>query len=247
MTGRDVFFETLRQALGRPAGAHSAGDAGLLHDAAGLEERAAAVVEDARRRGAELLAGLEESAARAGCIVHRVETPSAAGAYVAGVAVERRARSVVRTAHSVLGEIGLAEALDSAGIELVGSTVKGRSGGPVPEADRRELREKTLEAGLGVTGVDYALAETGSAVVIARPGVARLASLLPPVHVAVVRSGQVLPGLDELFTLRRRELLRNPRRHYMNIISGPSRSADIESTIVTGVHGPAEVHMVLVQ
>ena len=60
MTGRDVFFETLRQALGRPAGAHSAGDAGLLHDAAGLEERAAAVVEDARQRGAELLAGLEE-------------------------------------------------------------------------------------------------------------------------------------------------------------------------------------------
>jgi len=98
---------------------------------------------------------------------------------------------------------------------------------------------------MGVTGVDYAIAETGSCAIVARKGVSRLASLLPPVHVAVVERGQVLPSLDELFALRRHSHAQGDAGSYMNIISGPSRSGDIEQTLVTGVHGPREVHMVL--
>ena len=73
----------------------------------------------------------------------------------------------------------------------------------------------------------------------------RLVSLLPLVHIAIVRKGQVLPSLDELFVLRRRELLAHEGPSYMNIISGPSRSADIEQTIVREIHGPGNVHTVL--
>jgi len=76
--------------------------------------------------------------------------------------------------------------------------------------------------------------------------VGRLVSLLPPIHIAIVERGQVLPTLDELFTLRRRDFLDGNLGSYMNLISGPSRSADIEYTLVTGVHGPGEVHMILV-
>ena len=61
-----------------------------------------------------------------------------------------------------------------------------------------------------------------------------------------VERGQVLPSLDELFTLRRDDFVRGDFGSYMNLITGPSRTADIEYTIVTGVHGPGEVHMVLV-
>ena len=93
--------------------------------------------------------------------------------------------------------------------------------------------------------MDYAIAETASCVLLARKGVSRVVSLLPPVHIAVVESGQVLPSLDELFTLRRQDFMRGDLGSYMNLISGPSRSADIEYKIVTGVHGPGEVHMVL--
>jgi L-lactate utilization protein LutC len=247
MTERDAFFTILREALGRPERDEVPDNAGLLHDVEGLDERVAAILDDSRERSGELLAALEESATRAGCIARRVESLSAASEYVLGVVEEHHAGAVVQTGHPVLQDIGLAQTLGRAGIELFGTGSDGMSGGVVGEKERQDLREKTLEAGVGVTGVDYAVAETGSAVVIARPGIARLASLLPPVHVAVVRSGQVLAGMDELFTLRRRDLLRNPGRDYMNIISGPSRSADIEYTIVTGVHGPGEVHMVLVQ
>ncbi|MCX8212981.1 MAG: LUD domain-containing protein [SAR202 cluster bacterium] len=61
----------------------------------------------------------------------------------------------------------------------------------------------------------------------------------------MVQRGQVLPSLDELFTLRRRAALAEETSSYMNIISGPSRTGDIDQTIVTGVHGPREVHMIL--
>ena len=101
-------------------------------------------------------------------------------------------------------------------------------------------------ADLGITGVDYAIAETGTCVIIPRAGVSRLVSLLPPVHIALVESGQVLPSLDELFTLRRDDFLNGNLGSYMNLITGPSRSADIEYQLITGVHGPGEVHMVLI-
>ena len=246
MTGRDAFFATIREALGRTSGDGPPDDAALLPDAGALDERVAAIVEDCRQRSAELMAALEESSARAGCVVRRVESPAEAGLYAASVAADHGARTVVRTAHSVLDEMGLEEALEGRGIELFGPDGRGDRAGP-GRAEREALREKTLEAAVGVTGVDHAVAETGSAVIVGGPGVARLASLLPPVHVAVVTSGQVLPGLDELFVLRRRDMLSGPGRDYMNVISGPSRSADIEYTLVTGVHGPGEVHVVLVQ
>ena len=244
MTGRDAFFATIRQALGRAPGDGPPDDDALLPDTGALDERAATITPGLPRGEARSSWRRWRSRLRPpGCVVRRVESPAEAGRYAAAVAADHGARAVVRTAHAVLDDAGLAGELEGRGIELFGPDGGERSG----RAGRQALREKTLEAAVGVTGVDYAVAETGSAVIVARPGIARLASLLPPVHVAVVTSGQVLPGLDELFVLRRRDMLRRPGRDYMNVISGPSRSADIEYTLVTGVHGPGEVHLVLVQ
>jgi L-lactate utilization protein LutC len=111
--------------------------------------------------------------------------------------------------------------------------------------DPSSHRAAAIDAGLGLTGADYAIAETGSVVLAAGQGVSRIVSLVPPVHVAVVERGSVVPSLDELFTLLRRDYGEQDWASYVNIISGPSRSADIEYTLVTGVHGPGEVHLVL--
>ena len=92
----------------------------------------------------------------------------------------------------------------------------------------------------------HAIAETGTCVILPRKGVSRVVSLLPPVHVAIVQRGQVLPSLDEFFTLHRSEFTKGDFGSYVSFISGPSRSADIEYKLVTGVHGPGEVHLVLI-
>ena len=74
-----------------------------------------------------------------------------------------------------------------------------------------------------------------------------MVSLGPPVHLAIVNSQEIVDTLDDVFLLRRLDYLRNggDMGSYLNFISGPSRTADIEQTLVVGVHGPKEVHMVI--
>ncbi len=112
---------------------------------------------------------------------------------------------------------------------------------------REALREVIRQADIGITGADYALAETGSLIILPRRGLSRLVSLVPPVHVALVRPEELLESLDDLFLLRRLEYHQRGGEmgSYLNFITGPSRTADIEMTIVEGVHGPKEVHMVI--
>ena len=111
-----------------------------------------------------------------------------------------------------------------------------------------DLKGIAFEAGMGVTGVTYAIAETASCVIIPKRGVARSTSLAPPVYVAIVESDQILDSLDDYFALVRVQHQRSRGRspNYTNFISGPSRTADIEQTLTIGVHGPGEVHMVLI-
>jgi len=109
--------------------------------------------------------------------------------------------------------------------------------------DAAALRALCATADVGITSADYALADTGTLVMLASPAEARLISLLPPVHIAVVPKERVLSGLDELLTV-----LPHPAEQTssMVLITGPSRTADIEQILVRGVHGPGEIHVVVV-
>jgi L-lactate dehydrogenase complex protein LldG len=100
---------------------------------------------------------------------------------------------------------------------------------------------------MGVTGVSYAVAETASCAVTPRRGVARLSSLAPPRLVLLIEPEQVLETLDDFFAITRLNRMQARGRvpNYFNFISGPSRTADIEQTLTIGVHGPGEVHMVI--
>jgi L-lactate dehydrogenase complex protein LldG len=93
----------------------------------------------------------------------------------------------------------------------------------------------------GVSEALYGLADTGSVVLAASPDEPRSRSLLPFVHVSVLREDRILPGLEDLFAAVGDDL-----PSALAIITGPSRSADIEQRLVVGVHGPGEVHVVLV-
>lgn len=98
---------------------------------------------------------------------------------------------------------------------------------------------------IGVSGVAYAVAETGTLVFASQPDQPASTHLLPETHIAVVHAAQVVHTMERVFELRRQAGLAMPRA--MNFVSGPSRTADIEQTIVLGAHGPYRVHVVLVQ
>jgi L-lactate dehydrogenase complex protein LldG len=96
--------------------------------------------------------------------------------------------------------------------------------------------------GAGVSTALYGLADTGSVVLAASPEEPRANSLLPDVHVTLLREDRILPGLEELFAALGAEL-----PSALAIVTGPSRSADIEQRLAVGVHGPREVHVVLIR
>ncbi len=106
------------------------------------------------------------------------------------------------------------------------------------------LRSACATADVGITSADYALAETGTLVMLSSRQEARLISLLPPVHIAVVPRTRILANFDELLSI-----LPKPAEQTssMVLITGPSRTADIEQILVRGVHGPGEIYSVVVE
>jgi L-lactate dehydrogenase complex protein LldG len=109
--------------------------------------------------------------------------------------------------------------------------------------DSSELRAVCSTVVCGISGADYALADTGTLVLLSSRQEARLISLLPPVYIALVARERLLTGLDELLSI-----LPHPAKQTssMVLITGPSRTADIEQILVRGVHGPGEIQVVIV-
>ena len=97
---------------------------------------------------------------------------------------------------------------------------------------------------LGITGSFCAIAETGTLVITTGAATPTATMLLPDTHVAVVRVDRIVAGMEEAFALVRAERSGMPRA--VNLVSGPSRTGDIEQTIVLGAHGPFRVHIVVV-
>ena len=238
MSDRDDFLANIRGALGRTAPLdapvtavpHSAGPPDEL------DERVEKVRELISRDADNLMSVLARVAVTSGWNVKRVDDAEAAGDYIMDVARDVEARSLVYSLHQVVRNALNPDALSEAGVESA----------PIALGHESDAQDVMERSDIGVTGVDYAISETGTCVIIPRAGVSRLVSLLPPVHIALVEKGQVLPSLDELFTLRRNDFVNGELGSYMNLITGPSRSADIEYKLITGVHGPGEVHMVLI-
>jgi L-lactate dehydrogenase complex protein LldG len=107
-----------------------------------------------------------------------------------------------------------------------------------------EARPTTGGDGLGITGVFCAIAETGTMVILSGAETPTATMLLPETHVAVVPADRIVAGMEDAFALIRHERGKLPRA--VNLISGPSRTGDIEQTIVLGAHGPYRVHILVV-
>lgn len=121
---------------------------------------------------------------------------------------------------------GLAKALAQAGVACVGQDSSVR---------------------VGLTGTDAALAATGSLVLSSDSGRYRAASLLPPIHVAIAAISQILPDLEYWWAQQKAGGLMQMRQaSNIVVITGPSRTADIAMQLVMGMHGPRELHIILI-
>ncbi len=96
------------------------------------------------------------------------------------------------------------------------------------------------QADVGITGAEWGIAETATLALGAGPGQPRLASLLPPIHLAILRADRIVSDLHAFFA--RVGVLPSA----LTLITGPSRSADIGSVLVLGAHGPTEVAVLLI-
>ncbi|HKC19183.1 MAG TPA: LUD domain-containing protein, partial [Candidatus Dormibacteraeota bacterium] len=113
---------------------------------------------------------------------------------------------------------------------------------------RESLREKFIEATVGISGANIAIAETGTIVLVTNEGNADLTTTLPPVHIAVFGFDKIVATLDDAVAILRmlpRSGTGQLITSYVNWITGPSRSADIEQSLTIGVHGPREMHCVI--
>jgi L-lactate dehydrogenase complex protein LldG len=113
----------------------------------------------------------------------------------------------------------------------------------VAGSDAAKCRELCTASDFGITSASFALAHTATLVMRASAEEPRLISLLPPIHIAVVRKQQLLVDLDELMAK-----VEKPMNDHssMVFITGPSRTGDIEQILVRGVHGPGIVHVIFV-
>ena len=108
-----------------------------------------------------------------------------------------------------------------------------------------EMRAATGDDAVGITGCFCAIAETGTLMLASGPQTAATTSLLPETHIAIVPVSRIVPAMEEAFALLRAERGEALARA-VNFVSGPSRTGDIELTIVLGAHGPYRVHLIVV-
>ncbi|HZO99410.1 MAG TPA: lactate utilization protein [Terriglobia bacterium] len=177
---------------------------------------------------------------------HRASTLSDLDSTLRGILESSSARAVVLSRNPLLAQLGLESRLRSWGIEV---SLWPADAQAVPSDQGVPFRAACFSAQVGITGVDYVLAESGSLIVTSQTEGCQLVSLAPPVHVALYRRSQILGSLEEVLDRLAGDgnsAVPTPGRSIV-FISGTSRTADIEQILIRGVHGPGQVHAILVE
>jgi L-lactate dehydrogenase complex protein LldG len=238
VTTRAEFLDRIRAEMRRTAGRFAARPAerpGRPGEAAEIVRRQLA------ERWPETLARFRAEFERVGGVFHRVAHVVDVPRVIGSLARERDARRLIAWHPDGIGA-DLAAPLAGQGLDV--DVVS-----PADDEDER-LRVRAASAGaeLGLTGVDLAVAETGTLVLRSGAGRPRSTSLLPPCHVAVLDRTALVESLQQVGVMLESWHATSDERWgaMINFITGPSRTADIELTLTRGVHGPKEVHAIFV-
>ena len=223
MGSREAFLERVRQATeaGKRVGRTTA-----------LEPRGAIGYQGA---GPDPAARFCEEFSAAGGHAHRVADAEAAIGRVLAFVQSKSPQRIALGCNPLLDRLRLRERLAGTGAEVIS----------VDKLFPESSRDPLFAADLGISAAHYLIAETGSIVLRACPQEPRSLSLLPPVHLVVAETAQLRPDLFDLFEP---ELQGEPPSlpSCLSLITGPSKTGDIELRLVTGVHGPGELHAILI-
>ena len=179
---------------------------------------------------------------------------AAASSAVAGLVAEKlpewgESKSVAAWRHPLIDRLGLEEALARLQVPLrITEPIDPNAGRECDQAERDRQRAGIIASFIGVTAADFCMADTATLVMRNRPGQPRSVALVPSIHIAVITLDQILADMKELFALLRWDERYRPEglSNYMSFISGPSKTAAIEATMVHGAHGPREVHLIVI-
>ena len=233
MSGRNAILETIRRQIRQ---ARRPGAAPDPHDA--VRPPAAPPTAESPADSPPASALIDRFAGELTALggrVHRAATMDGVAAAVLAVCRSHEATRLLSWDAAALGLAGLLDALLAGGLSV--------DTGDLPAGQGREARLMELDPiVVGLTGADGAIAESGTLALLSGPGRGRLASLLPPVHVAIVRPDRFHATLPHFLAAHPDAVERGSN---LVLVTGPSRTADIEMTLTRGVHGPGEVHVIV--
>ena len=178
-------------------------------------------------------------------VAYRVTSMNELESVFQKILVLAETQAIALSRNPILKELRIAERLAALN-KFTTSWTGGLTEGAHSLAD---FNKASFAAGAGITGVDFVLAESGTLVLSSATEGVQVASLAPPIHVALFRRHQIVSSLDEV--LAKLPISSSPDRPSANrsvvFITGTSRTADIEQILIKGVHGPREVHAILVE
>ena len=156
-----------------------------------------------------------------------------------------RQKHVAVWCHPLIDQLNLSQALVDEDISFYPTCLPNND---AQTNARQQIRDEIITSFIGITSADYCVAESATLVMKTLPGQARATSLVPSIHIAVIRMNQVIANLKELYTLLTQEpdFDRQGLTNCLTFISGPSKTADIEAVMVHGAHGPREVYLYVI-
>ena len=243
---QEEFINRIKLALGKPF-ADSRQKAELFSREMSADTRA--ILERIINRTAEerkkLLETLIEAAGPIHLTVRKCVDINAVTAAIAEVVRDKDPewgdkKRVVAWQHPLIESLNLPDALSEQGVPVFFADLQ--------KTDEERLRQGIIDAYIGITSADFCMADTATLVMRTRPGQARSVSLVPAIHIAVVELNRIIADLKELYALLKwdPQMSKEGLTNCMTFISGPSKTADIEATMVHGAHGPREVHIIVI-
>jgi L-lactate dehydrogenase complex protein LldG len=179
-------------------------------------------------------------------VAYRVADMDELEAVFQKILVRAQTPAVTLSGNPLLAELGIANRLTALN-KLVTSWGDGQEG--VGTNSLPDFNKASFAAGAGITGVDIVLAESGTLVLSSATERVQVASLAPPIHIALYRRSQLVGSLDEV--LAKLPIATSQDRpsagRSVVFVTGTSRTADIEQILIHGVHGPREAHAILVE